>query len=88
LFDHVSTYTNTYELWTKHESLIQKKTPINKAHLASRLVKLEYSDNQNMIKHLNIFKVIVNQLTKIEMKINEGLQTFTFLVHYLRVETL
>ena len=33
LFEHVSTYTNAYELWTKLESLIQKKTPRNKAHL-------------------------------------------------------
>ncbi|KAI5424983.1 hypothetical protein KIW84_030963 [Lathyrus oleraceus] len=28
----------------------------NKAHLVSRLVKLEYSDGQNMIEHLNTFK--------------------------------
>lgn len=33
LFEHVSTYTNAYELWTKLESMIQKKTPRNKANL-------------------------------------------------------
>lgn len=79
LFEHVSTYTNAYELWTKLESLIQKKTPRNKAHLVRRLVKLEYSDGQNMIEHLNTFKGIVNQLTKTEMKIDDELQTLLLL---------
>ena len=79
LFEHVSTYTNAYDLWTKLESLIQKKTPKNKAHLVRRLVKLEYSDCQNMIKHLNTFKGIVNQLTKTEMKIDDELQTLLLL---------
>ena len=66
LFEHVSTYTNLYELWTNLESLIQKKTPRNKAHLVRRLVKLEYMDGQNMIEHLNTFKDIVNQLKKVD----------------------
>lgn len=79
LFEHVSTYTNAYELWTKLESLIQKKTPRNKAHLVRRLVKLEYSDGQNMIEHLNTFKGIVNQLTKADMKIDDELQTLLLL---------
>ena len=79
LFEHVSTYTNAYELWMKLESLIQKKTPRNKAHLVRRLVKLEYSDGQNMIEHLNTFKGIVNQLMKTEMKIDDELQTLLLL---------
>ncbi|RDX99681.1 hypothetical protein CR513_17248, partial [Mucuna pruriens] len=29
---------------------------LNKAYLVRRLVKLEYSDDQNMIEHLNTFK--------------------------------
>ena len=67
LFEHVLTYNNAYELWTKLESMIQKKTPQNKAPLMERLVKLEYKDGHIMIEHLNIFKGLVNQLTKIEM---------------------
>ena len=35
------------------------------------LVKLEYKDNQNMIEHLNNFKGPINQLTKVEMKLND-----------------
>jgi len=69
LFEHVSTYTNFYELWSKLESMIQKKTPRNKASLVRRLVKLDYKDDQSMMEHLNSFKGIVNQLTKIYMKI-------------------
>uniref|UniRef100_A0A0D3EDM4 Retrovirus-related Pol polyprotein from transposon TNT 1-94 n=1 Tax=Brassica oleracea var. oleracea TaxID=109376 RepID=A0A0D3EDM4_BRAOL len=65
LFEHVSTYTNAFELWTKLESMIQKKTPRNKTFLVRRLVKLEYKDGQSMMEHLNNFKGIVNQLNKI-----------------------
>ncbi|VFQ80805.1 unnamed protein product [Cuscuta campestris] len=56
LFEHVSTYTKAYELWTKLESMIQKKTPRNKAYLVRRLVKLEYKDGQSKIEHLDNFK--------------------------------
>ncbi|WVZ15791.1 hypothetical protein V8G54_013357 [Vigna mungo] len=79
LFEHVSTYTDAYELWTKLESMIQKKTPRNKAHLVKRLVKLVYSDDQNMIEHLNTFKGIVNQLMKADMKIDDELQALLLL---------
>ncbi|CAH9134061.1 unnamed protein product, partial [Cuscuta epithymum] len=79
LFEHVSTYTNAYELWTKLESMIQKKTPRNKANLVRRLVKLEYKDGHSMIEHLNNFKGLVNQLTKIEMKIDDDLQALLLL---------
>ncbi|WVY90442.1 hypothetical protein V8G54_035956 [Vigna mungo] len=79
LFEHVSTYTDAYELWTKLESMIQKKTLRNKAHLVRRLVKLEHSDDQNMIEHLNTFKGIVNQLMKADMKIDDELQALLLL---------
>ena len=79
LFEHVSTYTNAYELWTKLESMIQKKTPRNKANLVRRLVKLEYKDGHSMIEHLNNFKGLVNQLTKIDMKIDDELQALLLL---------
>ncbi|XP_058762004.1 PR5-like receptor kinase [Vicia villosa] len=79
LFEHESTYTNAYELWIKLESLIQKKTPRNKAHLIRQLVKFEYSNGQNMIKHLNTSNGIVNQLTKSYMKKDDELQTLIIL---------
>lgn len=75
LFEHVSTYTNAFELWTKLESLIQKKTPRNKA-LVRRLVKLEYKDVKSMMEH---FKGLVNQLTTAEMKVEDEMQAFLLL---------
>ncbi|CAA7026607.1 unnamed protein product [Microthlaspi erraticum] len=79
LFEHVSTYTNAYELWTKLESMIQKKTPRNKALLVRRLVKLEYKDGQSMMEHLNNFKGVVNQLSKVDMKIEDEMQALLLL---------
>ncbi|WVZ01025.1 hypothetical protein V8G54_027094 [Vigna mungo] len=46
----------------------------------ARLVKLEYSDDQNMIEHLNTFKGIVNQLMKADMKIDDELQALLLLI--------
>ena len=71
VFEHVSTFDNAYKLWKHLESLIQKKTPCNKALFVRRLVKLEYKDNQNMIELLNNFKGLTNQLTKAEMKLDD-----------------
>jgi len=67
----MSTYTNAYELWSKLESMIQKKTPRNKTSLVRRLAKLNYTNGQSMMKHLNSFKGLVNQLAKIDMKIDD-----------------
>ncbi|KAE8729765.1 hypothetical protein F3Y22_tig00003398pilonHSYRG00147 [Hibiscus syriacus] len=83
LFEHVYTYTNAYELWTKLESMIQKKMPRNKANLVRRFVKLEYKDGQSMIEHLNNFKGLINQLTKTEMKIDDELQALLLLSYLL-----
>lgn len=83
IFEQVSTYTNAYELWTKLESLIQKNSLRNKTHLVRRLVKSEYSEDQNMIKHLNTFKGIVNQLMNVDMKIYNELQTLLLLSYLL-----
>jgi len=59
--------------------MIKKKTPRNKANLVRRLVKLEYKDGHSMIEHLNNFKGLVNQSTKIEMKIDDELQALLLL---------
>ncbi|KAK8705155.1 hypothetical protein V6N13_048763 [Hibiscus sabdariffa] len=59
--------------------MIQKKTPRNKVNLVRCWVKLEYNDGQNMIEHLNTFKGILNQISKIEMKIYDELQALLLL---------
>ncbi|KAL0361455.1 UNVERIFIED_CONTAM: hypothetical protein Sradi_3830000 [Sesamum radiatum] len=79
LFEYASNFTNAYELWSKLESMIQKKSPRNKAHLVRRLVKLVYKDSQNMIEHLNNFKGLVNKVTKAEMTIDNELQALLLL---------
>ena len=75
----MSTYTNAYELWSKLESMIQKKTPRNKTSFVRRLIKLDYTDGQSMMEHLNSFKGVVNQLTKIDMKIDDELHPLLIL---------
>jgi len=59
--------------------MIQKKTPRNKASLVRRLMKLDYKDGQSMMEHLNSFKGLFKQLTKIDVKIEDELQTLLLL---------
>jgi len=44
----------------------------------------DYTDGQNMIEHLNSFKGFVNQLTKIDMKIDDELQELLLLSSLLK----
>ena len=83
LFEHVSNYTNAFELWIKLEPMIQKKSPRNMALLARRLVKMEYKDGQSMIEHLNNFKGLVNQLSKVDMELDDKLQAILLLTSRL-----
>jgi len=46
-------------------------------------VKLQYNDGQNTIEHLNNFKGLVNQLAKIEMKLDGELQALLLLTSLL-----
>uniref|UniRef100_A0A0D2ZWM9 Uncharacterized protein n=1 Tax=Brassica oleracea var. oleracea TaxID=109376 RepID=A0A0D2ZWM9_BRAOL len=55
------------------------KTPRNKALLVRRLVKLEYKDGQSMMEHLNNFKGIVNQLNKVDMKVEDKMKALLLL---------
>jgi len=59
--------------------MIQKKTPRNKTSFVRRLIKLDYTDGQSMMEHLNSFKGVVNQLTKIDMKIDDELHPLLIL---------
>jgi len=63
--------------------MILTKTQRNKASLVRRLVKLDYTDGQSMIVHLNSFKGLVNQLKKIDMKIDDELQELLLLSLFL-----
>uniref|UniRef100_A0A0D3CIC1 CCHC-type domain-containing protein n=1 Tax=Brassica oleracea var. oleracea TaxID=109376 RepID=A0A0D3CIC1_BRAOL len=60
-------------------SLFEHKTPRNKTFLVRRLVKLEYKDDQSMMEHLNNFKGIVNQLNKVDMKVEDKMQALLLL---------
>ena len=48
------------------------------------LLSEDYTDGQNMIEHLNSFKGFVNQLTKIDMKIDDELQELLLLSSLLK----
>ncbi|KAK4415230.1 Retrovirus-related Pol polyprotein from transposon TNT 1-94 [Sesamum alatum] len=52
---------------------------IDRSLFEHKIGKIGYNDGQSMIEHLNNFKGLVNQLTKIEMKIDDELQALLLL---------
>ena len=62
VFHHVSTENSAHGLWTKLESLYDRKTAVNKAFLFRKLVNSKYKEGTPIAEHLNEIKSIVNQL--------------------------
>ncbi|KAK9906214.1 hypothetical protein M0R45_002714 [Rubus argutus] len=79
VFHHVSNETNAHDLWKKLESLFEKKTAAKKAFLFKELVNLKYRDGISVTEHMNNFQGVINQLTTMEMKIDDEMQALLLL---------
>jgi hypothetical protein len=66
-------------LWKKLESLFEKKTAAKKAFLFKELVNMKYRDGISVTEHMNNFQGVINQLTTMEMKIDDEMQALLLL---------
>jgi hypothetical protein len=74
VFHHVAQETVAYILWTKLETLYERKTTQNKASTIRRLVNLKYRETQSVSEHLSDFQRLINQLTNMKMVLKDELQ--------------
>ncbi|KAL6136970.1 hypothetical protein ACLB2K_062265 [Fragaria x ananassa] len=79
VFHHVVNETDAHELWTKLESLFEKKTAAKKAFLVKKLVNMKYREGVRVTEHLNNFQSTINQLTTMGMTIDDELQALLLL---------
>ncbi|KAL6211098.1 hypothetical protein ACLB2K_016326 [Fragaria x ananassa] len=79
VFHHISKETTTLELWRKLESLYERKTTANKAFLIKKLVNLKYKGETSINEHLNEMQSIVNQLSSMNMALDDELQALILL---------
>ncbi|KAL6218131.1 hypothetical protein ACLB2K_011348 [Fragaria x ananassa] len=79
VFHHVANETNAHELWTKLESLFEKKTATKKTFLIKKLVDMKYCEGVRVTEHLKNFQSTFNQLTTMGMTIDDELQALLLL---------
>ncbi|RVW14266.1 Retrovirus-related Pol polyprotein from transposon TNT 1-94 [Vitis vinifera] len=79
VFHHVSTENSAHGLWTKLESLYDRKTAVNKAFLFRKLVNSKYKEGTPIAEHLNEIKSIVNQLAAMKITFDDELQALLLL---------
>ncbi|KAG6401054.1 hypothetical protein SASPL_137899 [Salvia splendens] len=64
-FHHFANEEKVEVLWKKMEAMFERKNALNKASIISKIVRLQYVESANMMKHL---KGLINQ--SIDMKIS------------------
>jgi hypothetical protein len=79
IFHHVANDKVAFELWQKLESMYERKTAVNKASVIKQLAKLEYRDGSSVIEHLNVFQGHINQLTAMEINLDDEVQALLLL---------
>lgn len=79
VFHHVAQETVVYTLWTKLETLYERKTTQNKASTIRRLVNLKYRENRSVSEHLSDFQRLINQPTNMKMVLEDELQALLLL---------
>ncbi|GFY80950.1 hypothetical protein Acr_01g0007590 [Actinidia rufa] len=58
-------------LWEKLEKLYLAKSLTNKLHLKRQLYKMKIEEGRNLMEHMNVFNGYLDQLRKIDAKIEE-----------------
>ncbi|CAL9015226.1 unnamed protein product, partial [Prunus brigantina] len=58
-------------LWGKLEKLYIAKSLTNKLHLKRQLYKLKMEEGGNLMDHMNVFNGCIDQLRKVDVKIEE-----------------
>ncbi|BFG34853.1 hypothetical protein CerSpe_211270 [Prunus speciosa] len=57
----------------------ERKTTQNKASIIRRLVNLKYKDGRSVTEHLSDFQGLINQLTNMQMVLDDELQALVLL---------
>eukprot|EP00253_Pinus_taeda_P003773 PITA_03773 len=56
-------------LWDKLGTLYQSKSLVNKFFLRKKLYNLRMKDGDSVTEHLNVFNIVVSQLSSVDIKI-------------------
>ncbi|WRX29264.1 hypothetical protein QQP08_021751 [Theobroma cacao] len=79
VFNHVIDDDSAPRLWTKLKKIYLAKSLSNKLQLRRKLYRLKMEENGDLMKHMNEFDEIIDQLKKVDVKVEEKEKTLLFL---------
>lgn len=71
VFNHIIDEDFALRLWAKLEKIYLLKIPSNKLQLRRKLYCLNMEENGDLMKHMNEFDGIIDQLKKVDVKVEE-----------------
>ena len=79
VLNHVVSWTTAKDMWDKLEAIYLGKSLSNKLFLKKKLFKLEMKEGEDVMKHINIFNALINDLNWIDVQISEEDQALLLL---------
>ncbi|WRX29374.1 hypothetical protein QQP08_021861 [Theobroma cacao] len=83
VFNHVIDEDSSPRLWAKLEKIYLTKSLSNKLQLRRKLYCIKMEDNGDLMKHMNKFDGIIDQLKKVDVKVEEEEKALLFLTSLL-----
>jgi hypothetical protein len=71
VLNHVVSCTMAKDMWDKLEAIYLGKSLSNKLFLKKKLFKLKIKEGEDVMKHINIFNALINDLIQIDVQISE-----------------
>ncbi|XP_017981005.1 PREDICTED: uncharacterized protein LOC108663030 [Theobroma cacao] len=79
VFNHVIDEDSALRLWAKLKKIYLAKSLSNKLQLKQKLYRLKMEENEDLMKHMNEFDGIIDQLKKVDVKVEEEEKALLFL---------
>ena len=79
MYHHVVKESRADVLWRKLETIYEQPIAYNKAILMKMLVNLKYKEGLSITEHTSEFQGLVDQLTTMEIILDDGLQALLLL---------
>jgi hypothetical protein len=71
VLNHVISAISVKDMWEKLEAIYLGKSLSNKLFLKKKLFKLEMKEGEDVMKHINSFNALINDLSRIDVQFSE-----------------
>jgi hypothetical protein len=83
VLNHVILVISAKDMWEKLEAIYLGKSLSNKLFLKKKLFKLEMKEGKDVMKHINTFNALINDLNVIDVQVSEEDRALLLLASFL-----